>query len=193
MCRKIVLLMGVCLLSAQTVRGEERCCDSYPAGPNEFAYVIFMGIESVDLNEVAPPNTQLFPLWPYPEMWCSLIYDGQPDGWTIWLVLHIADRPIDPCMEKYLYLIREGGYKRYFGQCVETCTVTWHNELVPGEHTVAVNGKAYVWITNRAWPVFDFNYDGIVNWEDWAVLTAGSEVSLETVSQFADRWLDVTV
>ncbi|MBA7606364.1 hypothetical protein ES703_13512 [subsurface metagenome] len=188
----VVVLLGISLILVCATRGDLTYvdCECFEYGRPQ--YVIFLGLEQV-ADGVEPPNQKLFRLeWVpvedsnYPP--CSFMNEQpDPEGWEVWLTLNFHS--------KYLYLVRDGGYERYFGLCdVNDCPVIWENELQRGPRVISVHGKAYLWVWPDAQgqgPIFDFNYDGIVNFKDWSILTREGEVPMKTVSLFADNWLQV--
>lgn len=191
--KKSVLL--TILFLCQVVLGEDYTAQCFPYGVPEYAYVTFCGMETAcnwDSNDPIPPNGKLFLLTLRPPSYLTyppacFTYEGNPDGWQVWLVMNDY--------QKYLYLVRNGGQQKYFGQYVADCNSVYTNELYDpwnNPRVKAVNGKAFVCMPSLTATGLccDLNSDGIVNFLDWAEFTGScGEFSLESIALVADNWL----
>ena len=169
------------------------------------AFVVFQGIERTPCDSgwvmLPPPNNRLFVLRSTEELTgntCAWSYNldavggeggAESDVWVIGLDLtayygnnvYLANKVDDPPADM-IYFFRRG---------LTDCRTVYTNELDSWECGVIF----YFWAGGTArifWlesPNFgDFNGDGIVDFEDFAIL-AKAPVSYQLLQRFADNWL----
>jgi len=188
----------------------ECCSENWGGGaPPEFGYIVFQDIERTDCDPgwvmLTPPNNRLFELrntealtgntcaWSYNLDDAGGVGGVDSDIWVIGFDLtayygynvYLANKVDDPPADM-IYFFRRG---------VTDCRTVYTNEL----DSWACGWNCYFWAGGTArilWlesPDFgDFNGDGIVNFEDYAILTK-APVSYQVLKRFADNWLHETV
>lgn len=188
----------------------ECCSENWGGGdPPAFAYIVFQGIERTDCDPewvmLPPPNNRLFVLrlddftgntcaWSYnlddvggeggvdSDIWVIGFDLTAYYGYNVYLANKVDDPPAD-----MVYFYRRGQ---------TDCRTVYTNELNNWE---CGGTFFYFWAGGTAkvfWldsPDFgDFNGDGIVNFEDYAILTK-APLSYQTLQRFAENWLLETV